>query len=58
MLAKLEEPDSGRVTHVSGLRLGVLTQYDSLDPAATVRHEIVGDRPDHDWAGTRGSGTC
>jgi ATP-binding cassette subfamily F protein uup len=29
----------------------VLTQHDSLDPAATVRHEVVGDRPDHDWAG-------
>ncbi|MDX6356664.1 MAG: transport system ATP-binding/permease protein [Streptomyces sp.] len=51
MLAKLEEPDAGRVTHVSGLRLGVLTQYDSLDPSATIRHEIIGDRPDHDWAG-------
>ncbi|MFJ4847375.1 MULTISPECIES: ABC-F family ATP-binding cassette domain-containing protein [unclassified Streptomyces] len=51
MLAKLEGPDSGRVTHTSGLRLGVLTQHDSLDPAATVRHEVLGDRPDHDWAG-------
>ena len=51
ILAKLEEPDSGRVTHQGGLRFGVLTQSDSLDPRATVRHEIVGDRPDHDWAG-------
>ncbi|MFD3457384.1 ABC-F family ATP-binding cassette domain-containing protein [Streptomyces sp. NPDC058691] len=51
MLAKLEGPDTGRVTHTSGLRLGVLTQHDSLDPAATVRHEVIGDRPDHDWAG-------
>ena len=51
ILARLEEPDSGRVTHQSNLRMGVLTQYDSLDPAATVRHEIVGDRPDHSWAG-------
>ena len=51
MLAKLEEPDAGRVTHQGGLRLGVLTQRDSLDPAATVRHEIIGDRPDHEWAG-------
>ncbi|WP_405582487.1 ABC-F family ATP-binding cassette domain-containing protein [Streptomyces sp. NBC_01190] len=51
LLAKLEEPDRGRVTHQSGLRLGVLTQHDALDPAATIRHEIVGDRPDHDWAG-------
>jgi ABC transport system ATP-binding/permease protein len=51
ILSKLEEPDTGRVTHQSGLRLGVLTQRDSLDPAATVRHEIIGDRPDHVWAG-------
>jgi ABC transport system ATP-binding/permease protein len=51
MLAKLEEPDTGRVTHVGGLRLGVLTQHDSLDPRATVRHEVVGDRADHEWAG-------
>ena len=43
MLAKLEEPDAGRVTHIGGLRLGVLTQHDSLDPAATVRHEVIGD---------------
>ncbi|WNI15866.1 ABC-F family ATP-binding cassette domain-containing protein [Actinacidiphila sp. ITFR-21] len=51
MLAKLEEPDTGRVTHQSGLRLGVLTQHDALDPEATIRQEIVGDRPDHAWAG-------
>ncbi|MCQ4080550.1 ABC-F family ATP-binding cassette domain-containing protein [Streptomyces sp. RB6PN25] len=51
ILAKLEEPDGGRVTHVSDLRLGVLTQADSLDPAATIRHEVVGDLADHEWAG-------
>ncbi|WP_225845306.1 ABC-F family ATP-binding cassette domain-containing protein [Streptomyces sp. HPF1205] len=51
ILSRLEEPDGGRVTHLSGLRLGVLTQHDALDPGATVRHEIVGDRPDHVWAG-------
>ncbi|MEU9607664.1 ABC-F family ATP-binding cassette domain-containing protein [Streptomyces sp. NPDC048057] len=51
MLAKLEEPDEGRVTHSGGLRLGVLTQHDSLDSAATVRHEVIGDLADHEWAG-------
>ncbi|MFI9105661.1 ABC-F family ATP-binding cassette domain-containing protein [Streptomyces fildesensis] len=51
MLAQLEEPDTGRVTHVGGLRLGVLTQHDSLDPKATVRHEVVGDKADHEWLG-------
>lgn len=51
MLAKLEDPDTGRVTHLGDLRLGVLTQHDSLDPAATVRHEVLGDKADHQWAG-------
>ncbi|MCI0383990.1 ABC-F family ATP-binding cassette domain-containing protein [Streptomyces sp. CNQ085] len=51
ILAKLEPADDGRVTHSGGLRLGVLTQHDSLDPAATVRHEVIGDMADHEWAG-------
>lgn len=51
MLAKLEEPDTGRVTQSGGLQMGVLTQHDSLDPRATVRHEIIGDMADHEWAG-------
>ncbi|MFJ9687509.1 ABC-F family ATP-binding cassette domain-containing protein [Streptomyces bacillaris] len=52
MLAKLEEADSGRVTHNGGLRLGVLTQHDSLDPQATIRQEVIGDLADHEWAGS------
>ncbi|MFP1629053.1 ABC-F family ATP-binding cassette domain-containing protein [Streptomyces sp. 5K101] len=51
LLAKLEEPDTGRVTQSGGLRLGVLTQHDSLDPGATIRHEVIGDLADHEWAG-------
>ena len=51
LLSRLDPPDSGRVTHHSGLRLGVLTQHDSLDPTATIRHEVLGDLPDHEWAG-------
>ena len=51
ILSKLEPADTGRVTHAGGLRLGVLTQHDSLDPAATVRHEVIGDMADHEWAG-------
>jgi ATP-binding cassette subfamily F protein uup len=51
LLSKLEPADDGRVTHSGGLRLGVLAQHDSLDPAATVRHEVVGDMADHEWAG-------
>ncbi|MDX5578034.1 ABC-F family ATP-binding cassette domain-containing protein, partial [Streptomyces sp. ID01-9D] len=52
MLAKLEEADTGRVTHNGGLRLGVLTQHDSLDPAKTIRQEVIGDLADHEWAGS------
>ncbi|MFD8753206.1 ABC-F family ATP-binding cassette domain-containing protein [Kitasatospora sp. NPDC059577] len=51
MLAKLEEPDSGRITHSGGLQLAVLTQHDSLDPEATIRHEVIADRADHEWLG-------
>ena len=51
MLAKLDHADNGRVTHYGGLRVGVLTQHDSLDPAATIRHEVIGDLADHEWAG-------
>src|SRR3954468_16321504 len=51
MLSGLVEPVSGRVTRRGGVRFGVLTQDDGLDPAATVGHAIVGDRPEHTWAG-------
>ncbi|MFG2913252.1 ABC-F family ATP-binding cassette domain-containing protein [Kitasatospora sp. NPDC048298] len=51
MLAKLEEPDGGRITHSGGLQMAVLTQHDSLDPEATIRHEVIADRADHEWLG-------
>ncbi|MFB7669652.1 ABC-F family ATP-binding cassette domain-containing protein [Kitasatospora sp. NPDC056138] len=51
MLAKLEEPDTGRITHSGGLNLAVLTQHDSLDPKATIRHEVIAGRADHEWLG-------
>jgi ATP-binding cassette subfamily F protein uup len=53
VLALAVAPNSGRVTHTSGLRIGVLAQGDALDPLATVRHVVLGDRPDHSWAGDR-----
>ena len=49
VLAKLDEPDSGRVTHTGGLRVALVGQHDSLDPEATIRHELVADKPDHEW---------
>lgn len=51
LLARRIEPDGGRVTWRGGLRVGVLDQADTLDPAATVGAAIVGDRAKHEWAG-------
>jgi ATP-binding cassette subfamily F protein uup len=44
-------PDSGRVTHTRGLRVGVLSQHDALDPAAAVRDIVLGTKAEHEWAG-------
>jgi ATP-binding cassette subfamily F protein uup len=51
VLARLQPVDDGRATHTGTLRVGVLEQADALDPKATVRQCVVGDRPDHEWAG-------
>jgi ABC transport system ATP-binding/permease protein len=51
MLAGLREPDSGRVTVRSGVRIGVLDQADTLDDDETVGHAVVGDAAEHEWAG-------
>ena len=44
-------PNDGKVTRRNGLTMGALEQGDTLDDASTVGHAIVGDRPDHVWAG-------
>jgi ABC transport system ATP-binding/permease protein len=44
-------PHLGRVTQRSGLRVGALSQAENLDPRSTVGWALVGDRPDHEWAG-------
>ena len=44
-------PDSGRVTQRSGLRVGAVSQIDTLDSTSTVGWTLVGDRPEHEWAG-------
>ena len=51
VLARVQPVDDGRVTHTGTLRVGVLAQDDMLDPSATVRQCVVGDRADHEWAG-------
>src|SRR5215218_7645338 len=54
------EPDSGRVTHTSGLSVGFLRQSDDFAAGATIREVVLGERsdeksevggrPDHIWA--------
>jgi ABC transport system ATP-binding/permease protein len=50
ILTGTRPPDSGRVTHTSGLSVGYLHQSDDFAADATVRDVIVGGRADHIWA--------
>jgi ATP-binding cassette subfamily F protein uup len=50
VMSRTEAPDAGRVTHVGGLRVAMLSQADELDPTWTIRRAVVGDRAEHDWA--------
>jgi ABC transport system ATP-binding/permease protein len=45
------QPDSGRVTRRSGLRVSALSQVDTLDGDRTVGWTLVGDQAEHQWAG-------
>jgi ABC transport system ATP-binding/permease protein len=51
LLTGQQQPDSGRVTQRSGLRVSALSQADTLDPARTVGWTLVGDAAEHQWAG-------
>jgi len=51
VLAGLQLADEGRVTRVGSLTVGMLSQVDTLDPEATVRAAVLGDLPEHVWAG-------
>ncbi len=51
MLTGRIQPDSGRVTRRSGVRVAALEQADVLDPGRSVAAILVGDRPEHEWAG-------
>ncbi|MCU1696624.1 MAG: ATPase component of transporter with duplicated ATPase domain [Mycobacterium sp.] len=50
VLTATRTPDTGRVTHTSGLSVGYLHQADDFAADATVRDVIVEGRPDHIWA--------
>jgi ABC transport system ATP-binding/permease protein len=61
MLAKAEEPDSGRVTHRRDLRVASLPQTLALAGKATVRDVVLGTAwlsesmgAEHEWAGDAG----
>ena len=43
-------PDSGRVVHNRGLRVGLLRQRDDF-PDTTVGGFVLGERAEHEWAG-------
>ncbi|WP_068402434.1 ABC-F family ATP-binding cassette domain-containing protein [Kribbia dieselivorans] len=51
VLGAVTEPDAGRITRAGGTTVGMLTQADTLDPEATVRDSVLGDVPEHVWAG-------
>ena len=51
MLGGRLKPDAGRVTVRGGVRIGMLDQADTLDPTHTVGYAVVGDVPEHQWAG-------
>ncbi|APX31555.1 ABC transporter ATP-binding protein [Brachybacterium sp. P6-10-X1] len=50
LLARLQDPDSGRVTVRGGVRVGVLSQQDEATEDTTIRQRVVGERPAYEWA--------
>ena len=50
LLAGAEAPDDGIATPTTGLHAVLVGQGVDLDPDATVRAELIGGRPDHEWA--------
>ncbi|WP_426242217.1 ABC-F family ATP-binding cassette domain-containing protein [Nocardioides sp. LHG3406-4] len=50
IMAGLEEPDTGRVSHASSLHIGYLHQGDELLDTHSVREAVLGGKADHEWA--------
>lgn len=50
VLTGVQDPDTGRVTHTSGLSVGYLRQDDEFGAGSTVRTVIADGKPDHIWA--------
>ncbi|HEX5522209.1 MAG TPA: ABC-F family ATP-binding cassette domain-containing protein [Pedococcus sp.] len=51
VLLGVQAVDTGRVTRAGDATVGMLSQGDDLDPDATVRQVVLGDRAEHVWAG-------
>ncbi|SBS75373.1 ABC transporter related protein [uncultured Mycobacterium sp.] len=51
MLTGRIAPHAGRVTRRGGLRVTALDQADTMAPDAAVGQLLVGDLPEHEWAG-------
>ena len=51
LLDRRIQPDDGRVTVRNGLRIGLLDQADVLDHTLTIGQAVIGDTPEHEWAG-------
>src|SRR4051794_9390536 len=58
LLARVDAPDAGAVTHTAGLHVGLLAQGDDLDPSPTVPQAVVGGMADHEWAAPPGPRGC
>jgi ATP-binding cassette subfamily F protein uup len=44
VIAGLDAPDTGRVSKISGLSMGILNQADSATPGASVRDVVLGEK--------------
>ena len=51
LLSGALEPDEGRVVRNGSVRVGLLGQADELHDDDTVKHSLVGDAPEYEWAG-------
>ncbi|HEU5127152.1 MAG TPA: ABC-F family ATP-binding cassette domain-containing protein [Glycomyces sp.] len=50
LIARTDEPDSGRVVHTGGTTVADLGQRDALPDEASVRAALFGDADAHEWA--------
>ncbi len=51
LIAGAEQPDRGAVIRTAGISVEMVGQQTDLDPAQTIGQELVGNRPEHEWAG-------